>query len=46
MTQDTAEIKISEGWQAVYGWYLPTYRKFADVDGTIRFPIKGWDNKV
>ena len=38
--EEMAEVHIGGGSQTVYGWYLPAYRKLAELEGKTRFPIK------
>ena len=35
-----AEVSIGEGPELVYGWYYPTYRRCAELEGKDRYQIK------
>ena len=35
-----AEVKIGDGEETIYGWYFPTYRRLADLEGKQHFRIK------
>ena len=35
-----AEVSIGEGPESVYGWYFPTFRRVAELEGKPHYPIK------
>ena len=37
---EDAEVTIGDGPESVYGWYLPAYRKLAEMEGSYHWPIK------
>ena len=39
-TLQTAEIVVGEGNQFVYGWYLPAYKRLAEIEGNRLWPMK------
>ena len=38
--QETAEIIVGQGNQFVYGWYLPAYKRLAEIEGNSLWPMK------
>ncbi|MYF35826.1 MAG: GIY-YIG nuclease family protein [Synechococcus sp. SB0678_bin_12] len=38
--ENEAEITIGDGVEKIYGWYYPSYRKLATLEGKTRFPVK------
>ena len=38
--EEEAEFTVGDGPESIYGWYLPAYRKLAELQNNPHFPVK------